>query len=84
MIEDDDNSGRLNRGSENSQYVALTRHETLSRATFLMKNKSRVHLIVFSNGPLCDSGDYTVVLQQKFGNNYFSLIKKVMRESISK
>jgi len=78
MIEDDDNLGRLNMRSENSQFVALTRHETLSQTMFLMKNKIRVHLFVFSNGPLSDSGDYTVVLQQKFGNNYISLVKKVI------
>jgi len=48
----------------------------------LMKNKSHVHLIVFSNGPLSDSGDYTIVLQQKFGDNYLALIKKVTLERI--
>lgn len=80
MVKDYDKPGRLNKGSENSQYVALTRQEKLSRAISLMKDKSRVHLIVFSNGPLSDSGDYTVVLQQKFGDNYLSLIKKVTLE----
>jgi len=47
-----------------------------------MKNKSHVHLIVISNGPLSDSDDYTVVLQQKFGNNYISLVKKVIFEGV--
>ncbi|XP_022162608.1 fatty acid synthase-like [Myzus persicae] len=79
MVKDYDKPGRLNKGSENSQYVALTRQEKLSRAISLMKDKSRVHLIVFSNGPLSDSGDYTVVLQQKFGDNYLSLIKKILK-----
>jgi len=82
MVEDGDNSDRLNAGSENSQYVALTRHERLSSAIFLMRDKSRVHLIVFSNRPLSDSGGYTVVLQQKFGDNHLSLIKKVTLECI--
>jgi len=43
----------------------------------LMKNKSRVHLVVSSINPITDSGDYTIVLQQKFGDSYLSLMKKV-------
>lgn len=82
MKKDDDKSRQLNRGSENSQCIALTRHERLSDAMFLMKNQNRVHLIVFSNGPLSDSSDYIVVLQQKFGDNYLALIKKVTLECI--
>jgi len=82
MIKDDGNSGQLNRGSENSQYVAFTRHKKLSHAMFLMKNKRRVHMIVYSNGPLSDSSDYAIVLQQKFGDNYFALIKKVTLKHI--
>lgn len=74
MIDKDE---QLNSGSENSQYVVLTRHEKLSHAMNLIKNKSRVHLIVSSNGPITDSNDFTVVLQQKFGNYYLSLLKKV-------
>lgn len=77
MIEVDVNLERLNTGSESSHCMALTRHERLSHAMILMKNESRVHLIVSSNNPLYDSGVYTVVLQQKFENNYWSLIKKV-------
>jgi len=82
MIKDDGKSGQLNRGTDYSQCVVLTRHTRLSHAMLLMKNKSNVHLIVFSNGPLSDSGDYTIVLQQKFGDNYLALIKKVTLERI--
>jgi len=80
MKKDDGKSRQLNIGSENSQCITLTRHKKLSDAMFLMKNQSRAHLIVFSNSPLSDSGDYTVVLQQKFGDNYLALIKKVTLE----
>jgi len=72
-----DNNEQLNSGSENSQYIVLTRYDKLLQAMDLIKNKSRVHLIVSSNGPITDSKDFTVVLQQKFGNYYLSLLKKV-------
>lgn len=67
----------LNTGSDSLQYIVLTRNDELSRATSLMANKSRVHYIVRSSGPISDSTDYTVVLQQKFGDDYLSLMKKV-------
>jgi hypothetical protein len=77
MIENDVNKEQLNSGSENSQYIILTQHDKLSHAKILMKDKSRVHLIVSSNSPISDSSDFTIVLQQQFGDNYLSLIKKV-------
>ena len=77
MIESDINKEQLNSGSENSQYIILTRHDKFSHAKILMKDKSRVHLIISSNSPIFDSSDFTVVLQQKFGDNYLSLMKKV-------
>ncbi|XP_060836307.1 fatty acid synthase-like [Rhopalosiphum padi] len=78
MIENDVNKEQLNSGSENSQYIILTQHDKLSHAKILMKDKSRVHLIVSSNSPISDSSDFTIVLQQQFGDNYLSLIKKVI------
>lgn len=77
LIEVDMGLTYLNVGSDNSQYIALIRDEKLSHAISLMANKSRVHLIVSSHGPMSDSANYTVVMQQKFGETYLSLIKKV-------
>lgn len=65
-------------GSDSSQYVVLTKGEKLSHAIALVANKSRAHLIVSSNGPMSDNNDYIVVLQQKFGETYLSLLKKVI------
>lgn len=78
LIELDMNLEHLISRSDNSQYIVLTRSEKLSHAISLMANKSRVHVIVSSKSPMSNSSDYTVVFQQKFGDNYLSLIKKVI------
>lgn len=44
----------------------------------LFSNKSHVHLVVYSSSQIHDSNEYVVVLQQKFGENYFALMKKVI------
>lgn len=81
LIDIDVNS--LKSCSDSSKYIALTRYEKLSQTMSLMTNKSCVHVIVFSNGPMSDSNDYTVVLQQKFGEIYLSLVKKVVYKFIN-
>lgn len=73
----DVDSNRLNSSADSSQYIALTRYENLSHTMSLMANKGRVHLIVLSNSSMSDRNGYTVVLQQKFGETYLSLVKKV-------
>jgi len=70
---------RINSGSENSQYVILTRGEKLLHTISLVANKNHVHLIVISNYPIPDNADYIVVIQQKFEGNYLSLIKKIKK-----
>lgn len=79
LVDVDGNLDCLNGDSDKSQFIVLTRPEQMSRAKSLMANKSRVHLIVSSNGPpMADTDDYTVVLQQKFGDNHhLCLLKKV-------
>lgn len=59
------------------KYIVLARYEQLSHAVSLMSNLSHVHIIVASDVPMSDSDDYTVVVQQNFGENYLSLLKKV-------
>lgn len=78
LIEFNANLEEINSGSDNSQYIVLTRNEKLPHVMSWIMNKSRVHVIVLSKNPMSNSCDYTVVIQQKFGNNYLSLIKKVI------
>ncbi|VVC29215.1 Hypothetical protein CINCED_3A015604 [Cinara cedri] len=69
-----------NFNADNLQYVVLTRNEKFSHAISLMKNKNYVHMIVFSNCPITDKvDDYVMILQQKFGGNYLSLVKKISK-----
>ncbi|XP_025202615.1 fatty acid synthase-like [Melanaphis sacchari] len=79
IMENDVSMEQLNNRLDNSQFIVLTRHDKLSHAMILMKNQNRVHLIIFSNSPISDSSDFTVVLQQKFGDYYLSLIKKALK-----
>lgn len=74
------NPDNLNIASDNCQYIVFTDNEKLTHAVWLMTNKCRVHMIVSSINPIITDtvGDYIVILQQKFGENYLSLIKKVL------
>lgn len=72
------NTEQINTELKNSQYIVLTRDNKLSIAKSLMSNKNNINLIVSSNSPIFDKDGYTVVLQQQFGGNYLSLIKKVI------
>lgn len=78
LIDVDQDLDNLNSSSNSSKYIALTRYEKLSHTMTLMTHKNYIHIIVFSNSPTSDGVDYTVVLQQKFGETYLSLVKKVV------
>lgn len=77
LIKFDANSKYQNNYPDNLKYIVLARNEQLSHAVSLMSNLSHVYMIVASNEPMFDSDDYIVIIQQKFGENHLSLIKKV-------
>ncbi|XP_025423656.1 fatty acid synthase-like [Sipha flava] len=79
LIKFDVNSKYQSNYPDNLKYIVLARNEQLSHAVSLMSNLSHVYMIVASNVPMSDSDDYIVVIQQKFGKNHLSLIKKIMK-----